>query len=82
MAVGDTHVFSGFLTPVQTLLSFKSYQVLFSHAFSRGERQKYAGKKVCLNGVSNSQPPGHESDTLTAELPGWGSSSVEHVNEC
>ena len=35
----------------------------------RGERRKYAGKKVRLNGVSNSQPPGHESDALTNERP-------------
>ena len=34
----------------------------FSH--SRGERRKDAGKKFCLNRVSNSQSPGHESDTL------------------
>ena len=33
---------------------------------------KYAGKKVSPNRVSNSQPPGHESDTLTTELPGRG----------
>ena len=37
----------------------------FSHASYRGERRKHARKKVCLNHVSNSQPPGHESDTLT-----------------
>ena len=28
---------------------------------------KYAVKKVRLNRVSNSQLPGHESDTLTTE---------------
>ena len=32
----------------------------FSSCLSRGERQKYARKKVRLNRVSNSQPPGHE----------------------
>ena len=35
-----------------------------------GKSRKYAGKKVYLNKVSNSQPPGHESDTLTTEPPG------------
>ena len=49
MAVGDGHVFPGFLTPVLTLLSFQSHRLLFSHAFSRGERRKYAGKKARLN---------------------------------
>ena len=38
------------------------------------ERRKNARTKVRLNRVSNSQPPGLESDTLTTELPvqGWG----------
>ena len=68
MAVG-AHVFPGFLTPVLTQLSFQSHR-LFSH--STGERQTYAGKKIRLYRVSNSQPPGHESDTLTTEPPGRG----------
>ena len=32
MAVGDAHVFPGFLTPVLTRISFQSHQLLFSHA--------------------------------------------------
>ena len=49
------------------------HRLLFSHASgSRGERRNNAGKKVRLNRVSNSQPPGHESDTLTTEPPGRG----------
>ena len=46
----------------------------FLTCFSRGERRKYAGKKFRLNSVSNSQPPGHESDMLTTKPPkrfGW-----------
>ena len=46
----------------------------------RGERWKYAGKKVRLNRVSNLQPQGHESDTLTTESPGRGLSS-HHVTQ-
>ena len=42
----------------------------FSHMLL--QRRKYAGKKVCLNWGSNSQPPGHEFDTLTTEPPGQG----------
>ena len=38
----------------------------------RALRRKYAGKKSRLNQGSNSQPPGHESDTLTTEPPGRG----------
>ena len=32
MAVGDAHVFRGFLTPVVTQFSFQSHQLPFSHA--------------------------------------------------
>ena len=41
----------------------------FLACFSRGEGRKYARKKFRLNWVSNSQPQGHESDTLTIEPP-------------
>ena len=47
------------------LASFLTY-------FCRGDKRKYAGKKSRLNRGSNSQPPGHESDTLTTEPPGQG----------
>ena len=67
MAVGDAHVFPGFLTPVQTQLFFPKPKTTFLTCFYRDERQKYAVKKVCLNQGSNSQPPGPESDTLTTE---------------
>ena len=55
-----THVFPGFLTPIHAQIYFQSYRLLFSH-----ERRKYAGKTVRLNLVSNSQPPGHESNMLS-----------------
>ena len=72
MAVGDAYVFPGFLTPVLTLLFFPKPPTTFLTCFCRGERRKYAGKKSRLNRGSNSQPPGHESDTLTTEPPGRG----------
>ena len=50
MAVGDTNVFPGFLTPALTQHSFQSHQLPFFTCFG-GERQKYAKKKVCLNWV-------------------------------
>ena len=38
MAVGEAHVFPGFLTPVLTQLSIQSHRLLFSHASEvRGE---------------------------------------------
>ena len=67
MAVGDAYVFPGFLTPVLTQLFFRKSPTTFPTCFCRGERRKYAGKKSRLNQGSNSQPPGHESDTLTTE---------------
>ena len=73
MAVGHAHVFPGFLTPVLTQLFFPKPLTTFLTCFCRGERQKYAGKKVRLNRGSNSQPPGHESDTLTTEPLARGS---------
>ena len=69
MAVGDAYVFPGFLTPVLTLLLFQKPPTSFLTCFCRGERRKYAGKKNRLNRGSNSQPPGHESDTLITEPP-------------
>ena len=49
MAVGDAHVFPGFLTPVLTQLSFQSHRLYFSHASAevRGENtpeRKFASK--------------------------------------
>ena len=77
MAVSDAHVFPGFLKPVLTQLLFPKPPTTFLACFYRGERQKYAGKKGGLNRGSNSQPPGHESDTLTIEPPGWG--KITHI---
>ena len=70
MAAGDAHVFPGFLTPVLTQLFFPKPPNTFLKYFCRGERRTDAGKKVRLN--RGSLPPGHESDTLTTEPPGWG----------
>ena len=69
MAVGDAYVFPGFLTPVLTQLFSPKPPTTFLTCFCRGERRKYAGKKSRLNRGSNSQLPGHESDTLTTEPP-------------
>ena len=69
MAFGDAYVFPGFLTPVLTQLFFPKPPTTFLTCFCRGERRKHAGKKSRLNRGSNSQPPGHESNTLTTEPP-------------
>ena len=45
---------------------FPKPQTNFLTCLRKGERQK----KVTLNRISNSQPPGHESNTLATEPPG------------
>ena len=76
MVVGDAHVFPGFLSPVLTQLYFPKLPTTFLTCFCRGERQKYTRKKVPLNRGWNTQPPGHESETLSTEPPGQGSCMV------
>ena len=66
------HTFPGFPTPALILLFFPKAPTTFLTCFCRGERRKYVGKKIRLNRGSNSQPPGHESSTLTTEPPGRG----------
>ena len=78
MAVGDAYVFPGFLTLVLTQLFFPKPPTTFLTCFCKGERRKYAGKKSGLNRGSNSQPPGHESDTLITEPPGRGTFLLKH----
>ena len=72
------HVFPGFLTPVLTQVFFPKPPTTFLTCFCRGERRKYAGKKSRLNRRWNSQPHGHESDTLTTQPP---NNVQKHGNE-
>ena len=77
MAVGEAHVFPGFLTPVITQLFFPKPPTTFLTCFCRGERRKYARRKVRFNQGSNSQPSGHMSDTLTTEPSGRGKPEID-----
>ena len=45
MAVGDAHVFPGFLTPVLTQLSFQSHRLLFSYASAEVKGENTPEKK-------------------------------------
>ena len=72
LAFSNAYMFPGFLTPVLTQLFLPKPPTTFLTCFCRGERRIYVGKKVGLNWGSNSQPPGHESDTLTTEPPRQG----------
>ena len=82
MAVSDAYVCPGFLTPVLTQLFFPKSPTTFLACLCRGERRKYAGKKSCLDRGSNSQPPGHESDTLTTEPLGRGDMHWKKGSKC
>ena len=71
-----THMMCFWLSHTNTNTNFfPKPPTTFLTCFSRGEKRKNAGKKFRLNQESNSQPPGHESDTLTTEPPGRGLSS-------
>ena len=50
MAVGDAHVFPGFLTPVLKLLSFQSHRLLFSHALAEVTGENTPERKFASNG--------------------------------
>ena len=76
MAIGYAFVFPGFLTPVLTQLFSPKPSTTSFTCFCRGERRKYAGINSRLNRGSNSQPPDHESDTLTTEPPGRGPKDI------
>ena len=79
MAVGDAHVFPGFLTSVITHFFSKPWNTLLT-CFSRGERRKYVGKEFRLNRISNSQQPGHECDTLAIEPPVGGGGGLYYFS--
>ena len=64
-----------------TQLLFPKPPTTFLTCFCRGERRKYARKKSRLKWGSNSQPPGHESDTLTTEPPGSGQCASQSASE-
>ena len=81
MAIGDTYVFPGFLTPVLTQCFFQKPQTTFLTCFCRGEKRKYAGKKSRLNWGSNSQATGHESDTLTSSHRGGPRNSETQMDK-
>ena len=50
MAVGDAHVFPGFLTPVLTQLPFQSHGILFSHASAEVRGENITERKFASTG--------------------------------
>ena len=80
MAVGDAHVFPGFLTPVLTQLSFQSHRLLFSHVSEevRGEitpERKFAstGSRTHNHQVISPtrSPLSHPGGILLVPSPGF-----------
>ena len=72
MAVGDAHVFPGFLTPVLTQLSFQSHRLLFTEASAVVRGENTPERKFASTGYRTQKPPSHEYDRLTTELPSQG----------
>ena len=66
MAVAEAYVYPSCISHTSTKkqLSFQGHHLFFSRA-SEVRREK---KNVWLNRVSNSLPPGLESDTLTTRM--------------
>ena len=62
MAVGDVHVFPGFLTPALTQLVFQSHRLLFSHASAEVRRENTPKRKFTSTG---SQTHNHQVTSLT-----------------
>ena len=62
-----THMYFLAFTSASTTF-FPKAVTTFLTCFSRGKRQNYTGKKVCLNLVLNSKPPGLESDKLKTAI--------------
>ena len=50
MAVGDAHVFPGFLRQALTQLSFQSHKLLFSHASIKVRGKTTSERKFALTG--------------------------------
>ena len=50
IAVGNAHVFPGFLTPVLTQLSFQSHKLLFSHASAEVRGENTSERKFTSTG--------------------------------
>ena len=71
MAVGDEHVFLGYiLTPVLTHISFQSHRLLLSHASA-----EVRGENTAQRNFASTKSPTHNHqvmslDTLTIEPPG------------
>ena len=62
MAVGDTHVFPGFLKPVPTQISFQSHRLLFSHASAEVKGENVPERNFAS---TRSQTHNHQVMSLT-----------------
>ena len=51
MAVGEAHVFPGYLTPVLTQTSFQSHRLLFSHASAEVRDENTQERNSASNGT-------------------------------
>ena len=66
MAVGDAHVFDGFLTPVLTQIYVQSHDYFFSHA-----SVEVRGKNMFVRNFASAGSQTHKGQVIT-EPDGWG----------
>ena len=64
MAVGDTHVFPDFLTPLITQLSFQSHQLFFLHALAEVRGENIPEKNFASSGYQT-----HNNQVMSPKHP-------------
>ena len=79
MVVSDAHVFPGSFTPELNQLFFSKATFL---TCLRGERRKYAGKKVRLNWVSNILKTFRENEIMLVTFSPLQMFSTISNNKC
>ena len=70
MAVGEAHVFPGFLTPVLSQLSLQSHRLLFSHASADVRGKNTPERKFASTGYRTHNQQVMSSKHLVTEPPG------------
>ena len=76
MAVGDTHVFPGFLTPVLTQIYFKSHRLLFSQASA-----EVTGENALERNFASTRSQTHNHQVMSLTCSPLSHPGAEFVNK-
>ena len=71
MAVGDAHVFPGFVTPVLTRISFQSQRLLFAHASAKVRGENTPERNLATTGSRTYNHQVMSPTRLPLSHPGW-----------